>query len=102
MAPAEGLASDDVVLLDEALDQFRSAFQLFRLGETRENLRKFRLFGAAQKHLVLDTAQKRFIAQLVRTQVGRENKKRLERNRHLSARMEAQIIDVPLHGDDPA
>ena len=58
---ARGSLAEQIVALHELLSQTRRAHQLTRNTKTLENLDELRRFGAAQEHLVLNTAQKRFV-----------------------------------------
>src|SRR6202030_3752662 len=102
MAPAETLPAFNVVLLDKRCSESRGTFQFTTHRVTLKNLDKLRRLGTAQKHFVLNAAQERLIAQAFRLKIGGEDEEGLERDRHFPAGLEAQIIDVPLHRNDPS
>src|ERR1051326_8029581 len=97
MAPAKWLAGVPVAAVDEAIQHLRAARKTLRLAEVLENPNEFILGRPAQQHLVVNAAQKSFIAQVRRLQVGRKDQERLEWCGHLAARHESQIVDPPLH-----
>ena len=85
MAAAERFAGAPVVFLDKTVNQAFRVRQFPGLAELPEDCFELLFVRAAQQHLVLNAAQKRFIAQLFRLQVGRKDQEGLERNRHLAA-----------------
>src|ERR1700724_3431194 len=102
MASPETLPRPPIMLLDKPPRQLGIERQLPRSTKLVEDLEKFRFVRTAQQHLVLDTSQERFISQLLGLQISREDEKRLERDRHLTAGVERQIIHAAFHGDNPA
>src|SRR5689334_10350947 len=92
MAAAKRLGGLDIVFPHEALRQARRTYQSRGLADAFEDVDKFMWFWTRHEHLILNAAQERFVAQVIRLQVRREDKESLKRHCDLAARMKIQVI----------
>ena len=83
-------------------DQALVVRKLSGFAEAPEDGCELVLVRAAHQHLVLNAAEKRFVAQLVRFQIGGKDQEGFERNRNLAAAVEFQVVHAPFHGNNPA
>src|SRR5512140_1512324 len=73
LAASELLPGLQIALVEIRLQVLRVALDLLAVAEPLENLDELLQFRRAHEHLVLDSAQKRLVAQLMRAQVRGEH-----------------------------
>src|SRR5258708_3711543 len=102
MTAAKGPARLPVVFAYKALRQFRLAVEILGIAEGTKNLQELSAAWPAHQHLVLNSAQKGFIAQALWTQVRREHKERFKGHRDLAAASKSQVVDPAFHRNNPS
>src|SRR5450759_4253513 len=101
MTPAERLAGSLVVAIDKSSNNSQRVGELPRLAVAMKNLFELLRAGIPDQHLVLDPAQKGFVTKSIRFQIGREDEERLERDGDFSTGAQGEIVDPPLHRNNP-
>src|SRR6185437_2290396 len=102
MAAPEPFAGVEIVLGNKCVHECDRRLQSLRLAKSAEYGAELFCVGAAQQHLVLNSAKEGFVSQLVRREISGKNQKGLEGDRHLSAIQERQIVYPALHRNNPS